>query len=104
MGKSISDILSAGSSADRFRDHLGETFTIVDFIETTTKNGPAVQLLVECADHDGQFLIWAPSVVATQVRELAENGFLPARLSFAEQESRSGNTNLTLAEPQEPEQ
>jgi hypothetical protein len=99
MGKSLSDILSAGNSAEKFREHLGETLTIRDVLDVNTSNGPAVQMLVTKDGNDEEFLIWAPSVVARQVTELAENGFLPTKLTLSEMTSQNGREYFTLTEP-----
>ena len=102
MGKSLSDILSAGNSAEKFREHLGETLTIRDTVDVNTSNGPAVQMLVTKDGSDEEFLVWAPSVVARQLAELVENGFLPARLTLSEMTSQNGREYFTLTEPDEP--
>jgi hypothetical protein len=97
MGRSVAEILSGGPTAAKFRDFLGQTVTVVDYLTVATSRGEAVQLVIEV---DGeQQTVWAPSIVATQVKELAAEGHLPIPLRFEERESIAGNRYYTLAEP-----
>jgi hypothetical protein len=98
MGKSISDILSGGNSAEKYRDHLGETLTITGYTTVNTKDGESVQFTAQ--DDGGEVKnYWAPSIVAKQVKELDENGFLPARLTLSTEESQNGREYFTLVQP-----
>ena len=103
MRKSKSDILHAGGSADKFRDHLGETLEIRDWITVQTKNGESVQMIVTNLDGE-EVSVWAPAIVAKQVRDLAEAGYLPGSFTFAEETGLSGRQYFTLVEPAEATQ
>ena len=100
MVKSLSNILHAGVGADKFREHLGQTLEIRDWITVQTKNGESVQMIV--ANLDGEEVsVWAPSIVARQVQDLAEGGYLPGSFTFAEETGLSGRQYFTLVDPEE---
>jgi len=94
--KALGDILGGGGGAAKFRDHVGETITIESIRSVSTKNGPSEQLVTTELG-----AVWSPSIVATQVHDLAESGFLPLALKFEAAESADGKRYFTLVDPDE---
>jgi hypothetical protein len=95
--KSLRSILaSGGSDAEKYRDFLGRVMVITDFTEVSTRNGAKLHLTAHENDGGPAHTIWAPDIVARQVREIAENELLPARVLFTAKESKSGREFYTL--------
>jgi hypothetical protein len=95
--KTLKDIVAGGGSdAEKFRDFLGRVMVITDFTEVATKNGPKLHLTAYENEGGPAHIIWSPDIVAHQVREIAENELLPARVVFTAKASKSGREFFTL--------
>jgi hypothetical protein len=94
----LNEILAAAGSAEKFRDLLGIALTITDFEEVTTKNGETIQIIAT-DDQGAKHVVWAPSVVEKQVRQLEQNEYLPIRLVPGEVTGAAGREYFTLEEP-----
>lgn len=94
-------ILSGGGEdAEKFRDHVGEVWTIHSFREVPTANGPSVLFEASSAvgGPDVPTTFWAPGVVAGQLRGLRDNDYLPGMYRFASATSAQGRQYFTLAD------
>jgi hypothetical protein len=94
----LNEILAAAGSAERFRDLLGVPLTITEFEEVTTRNGETIQI-VATDDQGAEHVVWAPSVVERQVRQLEKNEYLPIRLVPSAVTSAAGREYFTLEQP-----
>lgn len=103
MKKSVKDILVGGESngsANKYRDMLGKTLLIKGFRTVNTSQGESVIFTGE--DSSGEDVdVWAPSVVAKQLRELEESEWLPMSLTLWKATSQTGREYFTLVDPED---
>jgi|ERR671931_2350548 hypothetical protein len=92
MQRTLSEILGGGSGgAAKYRDHVGKVVTITRLATVRTRNGEAIQFETEELGH-----VWAPSIVAQQLADLDEEGYLPGRFVLSQATSAAGKDYFVL--------
>lgn len=96
-------ILAGGDRepAEKVRDHIGELWYVLDCRDVQVGDRTSLIFSASKSDEgDGDEVeFWAPGLIASMLRDLKGDGFLPAWFVFTASKSKAGTTYYKLEDP-----